>query len=705
MVKQYKAEIGGKELFVEIGRLAGQANGQVFVKYGETSVLATATMSKDEKSAGYFPLTVDYQEKFFAAGKIKGSRWVKRDGRPSDEAILTSRLIDRTLRPRFDQRIKNEIQVIVMTLSFDGQNDPDIPALFASSLALGISDIPFNGPIAGCRVGANDEKLIANPIYSERIASKFDMVISGTKDRINMLEGGAKIVDDKAILEAIEFGHEQLKQAIILQEQIIADIGKPKLDLNLKDTDPKLEKEVLDLLGDNLEKAIYGGTRKEMYGKIDEVKKNLLEQLNQAHKQDPELSSILQSAGSIFDTQIDEILHAKVLESGKRPDGRGLDELRPISAEVGILPRTHGTGLFNRGETQVLSILTLGSPSKEQWIETMETEEKKKFMHHYEFPPFSSGETGRTGTPNRREIGHGALAEKAITPVIPETETFPYTIRIVSESLSSNGSTSMASVCGSSLALMDGGVPIKDQVAGISTGLILSKDGKKFEILTDIQGPEDHHGDMDLKIAGTKDGITAIQMDVKIEGINMEILNKAFAQSKQARFKILDIMNAVIAKPRPELSSCAPRITTIQINPDKIRTVIGPQGKVINEIIAQTGVTIDIEDTGQVMITSDNEEAAQKAITWIKSLTKEAKVGEVSQGKVVKILDFGAFVELAPGLEGLVHISELSNKRVAKVTDIVKLGDMVTVKVKNIDDLGRVNLTMRLGSEPKEPVE
>ncbi|MBI2626782.1 MAG: polyribonucleotide nucleotidyltransferase [Parcubacteria group bacterium] len=694
-VKTFETDYGGRKFSVEIGRLAGQANGAVFVRYADTSVLVTATMNKKPKDANYMPLVIDYEERFYAAGKIKGSRWVKRETRPSDGAILSARLIDRTLRPLFDSRIRNEIQIVATVLSYDGLNDPDIPSVIGASLALGISDIPFDGVVSAARVGRIDGNYVLNPISSDLGKSDFDVVVSGPKERINMLEAGAQIVDDKVVLGGIEFGLKQYQKMIEFQKEIIAEFKPVKQKIDFFEPQEDLVSEIRNFLGSRLEKAIYLGSKQAMYEELNQLKSEMQDWLKEHHKDNPGLGKMLQYSDEIFESEIDRVVHEGVLENNKRPDGRKLDEIRPLSIDVGILPRTHGTGLFSRGQTQILSILTLAAPSAEQWIETPEMEIKKHYMHHYNFPPYSSGEVGRMGFTGRREIGHGALAERALMAVIPDKDKFPYTMRIVSESLSSNGSTSMASVCGSTLALMDGGVPISAPVAGISTGLMLSDDGKKFKIITDIQGPEDHHGDMDLKIAGTENGVTAIQMDVKIQGVTIEILESAFEQSKKARKEILEAMAKVIKDPRQDLSPFAPHIYMLQINPEKIGKVIGPQGKVINEIISETGADIDIEDDGNIFITAETSQAADKAIAWIKSLTREIKPGEVFEGKVKRILDFGAFIEIMPGHEGLVHISEISTKRVERVSDALKLGDVVKVKVKNIDELGRINLTMK----------
>jgi polyribonucleotide nucleotidyltransferase len=680
-IKKFSTEYGGRKLEVEIGRLAGQADGAVFIKYGETSVLVTAVMSDFPRDVSYMPLTVDYEEKYYAAGKIKGSRWIKRETRPGEEAILHARVIDRTIRPRFDQRIRNDIQIVATILSFDNENEPDIPSLIGASLALMISDIPFGGPVAAARVGEINGELVLNPSYQEKGKISFELVVAGIDEKINMIEFEGEQIPEEKVLKAIEFGHKEYRKLIEFQNNVVKELKPEKRKINIFEPDEEVLKDIKSFLGDKLENILY-----ENNGKA-EVKDKLIV-LRES------LSNLLKEKYT-GRTNLDKIVRRNILEKERRSDGRKLDELRPLTIETGILPRTHGSGIFQRGETQVLNILTLGSPGKEQWIEEMETEKKKYFMHHYNFPPYSSGETGRVGFPGRREIGHGALAEKSLEPVIPTKEDFPYTIRLVSETLSSNGSTSMASVCASTLALMDGGVPIKEPVAGISIGLVLSQDGKNFKLLTDIQGEEDHHGDMDFKVAGTRNGITGIQLDVKTEGITREIMEATFEQAKKTRLKILEEIKKVITAPRTELSPFAPRVYKIHINPEKIRNVIGPGGKIINEIIAQTGVNIDIEDSGLVFVTSEKEEGAKKALEWINNLTREVKAGEIFEGIVVKIVDFGAFIELFPNQDGLVHISEISDKRIEKVSDVMKIGDVVKVKVKKIDDQGRVSLTMK----------
>jgi len=635
----------------------------------------------------YFPLMVDYEERLYAAGKIKGSRFIKREGRPSDEAILSGRIVDRTIRPLFNGRTRNDIQVVLTILSVDQETDPDYLAVIGASAALAISDIPWDGPVGAVRAAKIDGQIIINPTYEQRKKSQYNIIVTGKKDRINMIEAEGKEVPESEIVDAVKTIESTIKDVIDFQNEIVSKIGKSKRKVKLLQADEKTENEIRKFLDGKL-KSILTESNKD---KLEETQKQIGEELEKfvVEKFGDDVKKI---AKLVMEEEMDALLRKMVMEEKKRPDGRKMDELRKISADVSILPRTHGSGLFNRGMTQALTIATLGSPGDEQTLDGMEEEGTKRFMHHYSFPAFSVGEVAPMRGPGRREIGHGALAEKAIEPLIPDKETFPYTIRLVSEILSSNGSSSMASVCGSSLALMDAGVPIPRAAAGIAMGLIM-KDEKDYTILTDIQGPEDHHGDMDFKIAGTENGVTAIQLDVKIEGITVEIIEKTLAKAKDARLKIMDIMKKAIAESRKDLSVYAPRITSFRINIDKIRDVIGPGGKVINEIIADTGVTIDIEDDGLVMITSKSSEAAIRATTWIKNIVREVAPGEIFQGKVTRIMNFGAFVEILPGQEGLVHISELAPTRVNRVEDVVKIGDIIAVKVREIDSQGRINLT------------
>lgn len=693
----FKLDIGGRELSVEIPHWAENANGDALVRYGDTTVLATAVIAGERGGLGFFPLTVEYEERYYAAGKIRGSRFVRREGRPSDEAIGNARLIDRSIRPRFPAHLKREVQVVATCLSWDAQNDPDILGLLAASVALSVSDIPWHGPIAAVRVGRIDGEWVLNPTYEAKEKSDMDVVFAGGESDkgeflINMIEGNFDETEEKDILGAFDFAEKHLKKLISFQKDIISKSGREKTVIEPEPRDVALEHEIQEFLGDRLENALF----------MSSDKRDRMEQVNTLQD---ELAYFIEGkypgegksgyAKDFFERELDRILKENILKKERRPDGRKLDEIRELHMEAGVLPRTHGSGLFQRGQTRALSILTLGSPGDQQLLEGMEIVGKKRFMHHYNFPPYSSGEVKPMRGPGRREIGHGMLAERALMPLIPEFEQFPYTIRVVTEILSSNGSTSMASVSAASLALMDAGVPVKAPAAGIAVGIVMDEKGN-YKLLTDIQGPEDHHGGMDFKVAGTRKGVTAIQMDVKVAGITKEMFQGALERGRKARGEILDKIEEVLPKPRQELSPYAPRILILQINPEKIREVIGPGGKVINEIIGKTGVQIDIEQSGAVFITSESEEAAQKAVEWIKNITREAKVGEIFQGKVVRILDFGAFVELWPGgPDGLVHISQLAPWRVAKVTDVVKVGDVIPVKVISIDEQGRINLSLK----------
>lgn len=696
----FTRQFAGREIRAEIGELAQQANGAVLLTFGGSTVLATAVINpKAKERCDYLPLTVEYEEKLYAAGKIKGSRFIKREGRAQDSAVLKGRFIDRTLRPRFNQAIRNEIQVVVTVLSFDRENDPDVLGIVAASLALSFSDIPWDGPVAGVRVGRaklgsgqKNGQFIINPTFEERAASDLEIVVAGASQKINMLEAGAKELPEEEILTAIAAGQQAYGELIAFQNEIVAELKPQKRQIEIKETPKDLADKVAKFLERKLDEAIYVKEKHTRQNRLGQLHEDLVNFIKASETEEVDDKILL--ASSLFEEKINATVHAHILKNERRPDDRKTNEVRELSCRVGVLARTHGSALFNRGNTQALSTVTLGSPGDKQIIDGLEEEYKKRFIHHYNFPPFSVGETGGFRGPGRREIGHGALAERVLSQIIPAETDFPYTIRVVSEILSSNGSSSMASVCGSSLALMDAGVPIKAPAAGIAMGLMMDNKGN-YKVLTDIQGPEDHHGDMDCKIAGTQNGVCGLQMDVKIEGVDLNILRDTLAQAKEARLHILQCMNAAIAASRPNLSPFAPRIITLQINPDKIREVIGPGGKVINEITAQTGVKIDIEDSGLIFVTSTDEASAQKAVDWIKNLTHEVAAGEIYQGKVTRLINFGAFVEILPGQEGLVHISELAPFRVERVDDIVKVGDNVTVKVKNIDEMGRINLTMR----------
>lgn len=689
----FGGEFAGKPLVVKVGKLAQQASGSVLVQYGETSVLATAVLG-GPSTKDYFPLSVDFEEKYYAAGKIKGSKWIKREGRPSEEAVLSGRVIDRSIRPRFDQHVRNEVQCVATVLSFDAINDADMPALFAVSLALMASPIPFAGPVSSVRVGHVNGQFIINPTYKERQESDLDIIVSGTENRINMIEAGAKIVPEDVMGDAIEAGFSALQELNALQKQIAAKVAKPKAELALAEHDEELEKHVRDFAEPRLDEALFATTKAEHYAGQAKVKEELAAKLTGVYKEHPDLIAKLAQAEKLFEECIDRVVHRNVLQKGRRVDGRRMDELRSLSAEVAVIPHTHGNGLFQRGETQALSVLTLAAPGLEQWIETMEIDlTKKGFMHHYNFPPFSVGETGRLGAPGRREIGHGALAERALVPIIPSREEFPYTIRVVSEILGSNGSSSMASVCGTSLALMDGGVPIKAPAAGIAMGL-MSDDKGAYRVLTDIQGPEDHHGDMDMKVAGTRDGVTAMQMDVKMEGITPHIVRETLAQARKARLEILETLANAIGGPRAELSPIAPRVKIMKIAPDKIGMVIGSGGKTINGIIDETGAAIDIEDDGTVFITCASADGMARAIERIEQLTYEPRPGDEMDGTVVSIKDFGAFVEIAPGRDGMLHVSEISNERIAHPADVLTEGQKVHVWVRAVSPEGKISLSM-----------
>ena len=689
--KKWSLQLGGRELVIETGTLAKQASGSVTVRYGDTVVLAAAVMSKEmSRIMGYFPLMVDYEERYYAAGKIKGSRFIKREGRPSDDAVLSGRAVDRTIRPLFDSRMRNEVQVIVTTLSYDGENDPDIVAMIAASAALTLSDIPWNGPIGAVRVGLQDGNFILNPSSKENKNSTLDLLLSGTKDKINMIEASAKEITEEKMAEAFEFGFAAIQKIANFIEEVRAEAGKEKRTAALLLGSDEFETDIRKVCAEfGMAEALYIRPKQATETKVAEIKEKITVYAAEKYPDQKNLAELL---AIIIDEVSDEAVHKNILEKDARPDGRGITEIRPITCAVGILPRTHGTGLFTRGETQALTVTTLGAPGDEMVVDTMEVDMKKRYMHFYNFPPYSVGEVKPMRGPGRREVGHGMLAEKALLPVLPSKEDFPYTILLVSEILESNGSSSMASTCGSTLSLMDAGVPIKSPVAGIAMGVIMGKDGS-YKVLSDIQGLEDHYGDMDFKVAGTKDGITAMQMDVKIDGLTPLVLKVAIAQAKEGRMFIMDKMLAILPEPRTTMSPYAPRIITLHINPAKIRDVIGPGGKVINEIIDETGVSIDIEDDGSVFITSTDETSAAKAVEWINNITREVVAGELFQARITRIMNFGAFAEVLPNQEGLIHISELADHRVGNVEDVVQVGDIVPVIVKEIDSQGRINLS------------
>jgi polyribonucleotide nucleotidyltransferase len=682
----FELEVGGRKLTIDTGKLAGQADGAVTARYGDTVVLVTAcTSEKPREGVDFLPLTIDYEERLYAAGKIPGG-FIRREGRPSQEATLASRLTDRPLRPLLPKAWRNDIQVIITVLSADQENDPDILAVIGGSAALSISPVPFNGPVSAVHVGYINNELILNPTLAQLEDSQLDLVVVSTKETIVMIEAGANEAPEDIVLKAIEFGHEANQPIIQLQEQLQQTWGRPKVEAPVSEVNSEVLSAISPIVDGRLSQALSQPEKSQREHELSELKKELVEKLGESFPEE--------AINTAFDSKIKAEIRGNLLEKQQRINGRGLTDVRPISCEAGLLPRTHGSALFTRGQTQVLTITTLGSVGKEQMLDGLGIEESKRFIHHYNFPPFSSGEVKRIGSPGRREIGHGALVERAIEPVLPKDEDFPYTIRLVSEVLSSSGSTSMASVCASSLSLMDAGIPVKAAVAGIAMGLVTGEDGK-YVILTDIEGIEDAYGDMDFKIAGTAKGITAMQMDTKLKGISLETVAKTLPQAQQARLFILEKMQQTISASRPELSKYAPRMYKITIDPDKIGAVIGTGGKTIRSIIEQTKASIDIDNDGTVIIGSPNEEAAHKAIEIIEGLTKEVEVGGTYTGKVTRILNFGAMVEIAPGKEGLVHISELADYRVAKVEDEVKIGDEVTVKVIGIDDLGRVNLSRR----------
>ncbi|MDI6871593.1 MAG: polyribonucleotide nucleotidyltransferase [Bacillota bacterium] len=696
-MQSFSIDLGGRPITLEVGELAQQANGSVLVRYGGTAVLVTATMSKTPREGiDFFPLLVDYEERLYAVGKIPGG-FIKREGRPTEAAILSARMIDRPLRPLFPEGFRNDVQVVATVLSVDQDNEPDIAAMNGASAALTLSNIPFAGPVGAVRMGRVEGRFVVNPTAPEREISDLNLVVAGTKDAILMVEAGAVELPEEAMLEAIMLAHESIKTLVALQERMQAEAGVPKVEVKLFEVPPEVAARVSDYAREAMIRAIQTKDKLEREANIDAVRQD-----THAHFEaelGEEYVTRRKDVESVLDKILKEEVRRLITEEHVRPDSRRLDEIRPLEIKVGVLPRVHGSGLFQRGQTQVLTSCTLGMHSDVQLLDGLGLEEQKRYMHHYNFPAYSVGEVRPMRGPGRREIGHGALAERALLPVIPSEETFPYTIRLVSEVLSSNGSTSQASVCGSTLALMDAGVPIKKPVAGIAMGLV--KYGEKFAILTDIQGIEDHLGDMDFKVAGTRDGVTALQMDIKIRGVSREILQQALAQAREARLYILDRMAEVIAAPRAELSPFAPRILTMNVDPDKIRDVIGSGGKTIRKIIAETGTEIDVEDDGTIYIASPDLEAARRAMKIIEALTKDVEVGEIYQGRVTRIMDFGAFVEIAPGKEGLVRIGHLADRRVNKVEDVVKVGDEITVKVIEIDNRGRINLSRKDALKPE----
>ena len=710
--KIFKLNFRGKNLVVEVGELAKQANAACLVRYEDTAILSACVMSNQATSADFFPLTINYQEKFYSVGKIPGG-FIKREGRPTEQAVLAARLIDRPIRPLFSEGFRNEVQVINTVLSVDQDCSPEMTALFGSSLSLCISDIPFDGPVAGVVVGRVNGEYIINPSVEELEQSDINLSVAGTKDAINMVESGSKEVSESAMIEAIMFGHEAIKELVAFQEEIMAVVGKAKIAVELVQLDEKLVQEVNEFAREKMLAAIQIKDKLEKYAAIDQVKIDAQVYFQEKYETVEDLEKLLSDVKKITDQIEADEVRRLITEEHIRPDGRAMDEIRPLSASIDILARTHGSALFTRGQTQVLSTTTLGALGEHQILDGLGIEDEKRFMHHYNFPAFSVGETGRYGAPGRREIGHGALGERALSQVIPSEEEFPYTIRVVSEVLESNGSSSQASICAGCLSLMAAGVPIKAPVAGIAMGLITKDD--KYTILTDIQGLEDHMGDMDFKVAGTRSGIVAMQMDIKIKGVSREILSEALAQAKKARMQILDVMEAVIPEPRKELSKYAPKIETIMINPEKIKDVIGRGGDMITKIILEAShvktvqdkdaVKVDLEDDGRVIVYHSDAEIIKRTIQMIEDVAREVEIGEIYPCRVVSIQEFGAFVELWPGCEGLIHVSQLDTKRVEKVSDVVKPGDEVMAIATGYDKKGKLNLSRRdvlLRNEKKE---
>lgn len=705
MKKIFELDFRGRKLVVEHGQLAKQASGSVLVRYGDTVVLSAAVVSKTANLlSDFFPLMVLYQEKLYSVGKIPGG-FIKREGRPTENATLAARMIDRPMRPLFPEDFKNEVQIVNTVLSVDPNNSPEMTALFASSLATSISKIPFNGPIASVKVGRVDGKLIINPTVEQSEQSDIDLTVAGTKEAINMVESSAKQVSEEDMLEALMFGHEAIKELVQFQEQIINEIGTEKMEYEKLEIPKELKEEVVNLVEKPLDEALRIKDKLEKYGKIDEIKENLIEKYKTENEnlKDGELKELITKVLLVFEEVKYQTFRKIVVIEKVRADGRKMNEIRPLSTDIDILPRTHGSALFTRGETQSLSITTLGALGEHQILDGLDLESEKRFMLHYNFPQFSVGETGRYGSPGRREVGHGALGEKALLQVLPAEEEFPYTIRVVSEILESNGSSSQASICAGCMSLMAAGVPIKAPVAGIAMGLITA--GDEYTILTDIQGLEDHLGDMDFKVAGTKDGICALQMDIKITGINKQILKEALEQAKEARLQILDVITSTIKEPRKEVSKYAPKMMTFMINPDKIKDVIGKGGEMITQIILECSnvksvneigaVKVDLEDDGKVIIYHSDKKVIEDTANRIKEVVKEVEPDKIYNGKVVKVEDFGCFVELWPGTEGLVHVSQLDTKRVEKPSDIVKVGDEILVKSLGYDKKGRLNLSRK----------
>ena len=696
MFKIYETKLAGRKLSIETGKVAELANGSVIVRYGDTVVMVNVTAAKEPKEGiDFFPLSVDYEEKLYAVGKIPGS-FTKREGKPTDKAILTSRAIDRPLRPLFPKDFRNDTCVVATVLSVEPDNSPEVCAMIGASAALSISDIPFGGPTAAVNVGYVDNEIIINPTLAQREKSRLTLTVAGTLDKITMIEAGADEIPNETMLEAIKKAHEEIKKICHFIQKMKDEIGKPKFEYKSFATDPEVYKEIEENFKERMYQDVQAIDKTVRDENIEKITEDITNYFVEKYGEEATEEKKTDIADSIHDLE-KSCVREMILEEHKRPDGRKIDEIRPLSCEVGILPRVHGSAIFTRGQTQVMSVVTLGMKSEEQMLDGLDEETEKRYMHQYNFPSYSVGEARPSRGPGRREIGHGALAEKALVPILPSEEEFPYAIRVVSEVLSSNGSTSQASICGSTLALMDAGVPIKKPVAGISTGLVTDKkDPNRYIMLTDIQGIEDFFGDMDFKVGGTKDGITAIQVDIKIDGLTYDIIKEAFERTKVARDYILDnIMLPVISKPREEISKYAPKIITTTIHTDKIKDVIGPGGKMINKIIDETGVKIDIEEDGKVFVYSTDTASAQKAMDMILEVAKVIEVGGIYEGTVTRIMPFGAFVDLGGGNEGLLHISKISHKRVEKVEDVLSIGDEITVKVSEIDEQGRINLNMK----------
>ncbi|MEN3185483.1 MAG: polyribonucleotide nucleotidyltransferase [Atribacterota bacterium] len=696
MEKKWEIGFGNESLIIETGKLAQQAGGAVTVRYGDTVVLVTATTNEESKEdVDFTPLSVEFEERFYAAGKIPGG-FIKREGKPRVAAILSARLIDRSIRPLFSEFCRNEIQVVVTVLSVDEIHPPDVISIIGASLALGISEIPFEGPVGACRVGLIGNEILINPTLDKLTSSGMDMVIAGTREGITMIEAGAREVDEERVKEALRIGYQEIQRSIDQQEEIIRQIGKPKLELKIPEFWESLWDWLLENYQDEVRKRITIPDKKVREGEMRVLFRKFVEE-GETRFGTPNFFTVA------WERLMKEEVRRLIFTTGYRQDGRTPQDIRPISCEVGFLPRTHGSSLFTRGQTQALVITTLGAKSEEQKVDGLQEEEAKRFMLHYNFPPYSTGEVRPLRGPGRREIGHGALAERALECFIPPEEEFPYTIRVVSEILESNGSSSMATVCGGSLSLMDAGVPIKAACAGLSIGLIRSQD--RWMLLRDILGSEDHYGEMDFKVAGSRSGITAIQLDVKNRGLSHELLGQALLEAKEGRWRILDIMDAVLSRPREYISPYAPRIGIVEVNPDRIGALIGPGGKIIKRIVEETGVTIDIKDDGKVMVFSRNEEGKARAIEMIRNVTQDVEVGKIYLGKVTRVADFGAFVEIFPGREGLCHISQLSSERVRRVEDVAKVGDDLLVKVTGIDSLGRITLSHKEAASTVSPIK